>query len=60
MMKISNLTNGSISILVLVFGLVFAVGVGGLVIVAATQYTSSRRTEAFENALTVAQAGAEY
>ena len=59
-MKISNLTNGSISILVLVFGLVFAVGVGGLVIVAATQYTSSRRTEAFENALTVAQAGAEY
>lgn len=51
---------GSISILVLVFGLVFSAAIGGLVLVAATQYTSSTRTEAFERALTIAQSGAEY
>lgn len=51
---------GSISILVLVFGLVFSAAIGGLVLVAATQYTSSQRTEAFEKSLTLAQSGAEY
>ena len=51
---------GSISILVLILGVTFAAAIGGLVIVAATQYTSQARDEAFEKALTVAQAGAEY
>ncbi len=52
--------NGSISIMVLIFGLVFAVAIGGLVLVAATQHNSSLRTEAFEKSLTIAQSGAEY
>ncbi len=52
--------SGSISILVLVFGLVFAAAIGGLVLVTATQYTASTRTEVFEKTLTLAQAGAEY
>ncbi len=51
---------GGISILVLVFGLVISVTVGGLVLVAATQYTAATRSEAFEKSLTIAQAGAEY
>jgi len=51
---------GSISILVLVFGLVFAFGVGGLVLVSLTQYTAATRTETFERALAVAEAGAQY
>ncbi|RJR15449.1 hypothetical protein C4579_02310 [Candidatus Microgenomates bacterium] len=51
---------GSISILVLVFGTVFSVAIGGLVIVSLSQYTAANRTESFERALTVAQAGAEY
>ncbi len=52
--------NGSISILVLLLGLVIVIAVGGLVLFTATQFTSSTRTEAFEKALTVAQSGAEY
>lgn len=52
--------HGSISILVLVFGLMISVAIGGLVLVAATQYVSSTRTEAFEKALTFAESGAEY
>ncbi|MEK7165696.1 MAG: hypothetical protein AAB874_02730, partial [Patescibacteria group bacterium] len=51
---------GSISILVLIFGVVFSVGIGGLVLFTATQYTASTRTEVFERALTMAQSGAEY
>ncbi len=58
--KLSIFTRGSISILVLVFGVVFSVAIGGLVLVAATQYTSSVRIETFEKALTIAQSGAEY
>lgn len=53
-------SNGGISIMVLVFGTVFSAAIGGLVLVSLTQYTSSTRTEVFERALTVAQAGAEY
>lgn len=55
-----RLHEGSITILVLVFGAVFAIAIGGLVLVAATQYTSSVRVETFEKALTIAQSGAEY
>jgi hypothetical protein len=51
---------GSISILVMVFGLMISVAVGGLVIIAATQFTASTRTEIYEKSLTMAQAGAEY
>ena len=51
---------GSISILVLVFGLMFSVAIGGLVTIAAVQYTNANRTDIFEQALTVAQGGAEY
>src|SRR3989338_9682388 len=52
--------HGSISIMVLIFGMVFAVSIGGLVLVSLTQLTSSTRTEVFERALTLAQSGAEY
>ncbi len=58
--KLSIYTQGSVSILVLVFGVVFSIAIGGLVLVAGTQYTSSVRVETFEKALTIAQAGAEY
>lgn len=51
---------GSISLLVMVLGVSVAVTIGGLVLVAATQYTSSIRTDVFERALTIAQSGAEY
>lgn len=51
---------GSISILVLVFGLVFSAAIGSLVLVSLTQYTASTRTEVFEKALSIAQSGAEY
>lgn len=54
------LVAGSISILVLIFGLVFSAAIGGLVLFAATQYTSAVRTDTFERALTIAQSGAEY
>lgn len=51
---------GGISILVLVFGVTFSIAITGLVLLTATQYTSSVRTESFEKALTIAQSGAEY
>jgi len=52
--------SGSISILVLVTGLMFSLTIGGLVTIAGIQYNNSIRTDVFERALTVAQAGAEY
>jgi hypothetical protein len=52
--------SGSVSIFVLVFGVVITIAVSGLVLLAATLFTSSARTESFEKALTVAQSGAEY
>ena len=51
---------GSISILVLVFGMMFTAAIGGLVLVAAVQNNNSNRTDSFERALSIAQAGAEY
>jgi hypothetical protein len=50
----------SISILVLVFGIVFSTAIGGLALVAAIQHNNSVRTERFEQALGVAQSGVEY
>lgn len=58
--KIHTLKRGSISILVLVFGLMFSTAIGGLVMVAAIQQNNAIRTDVYERALTVAQAGAEY
>lgn len=51
---------GGISLLVLILGVSVGVTIGGLVLVAATQYTISVRTDVFERALTIAQSGAEY
>lgn len=51
---------GSISIIVLVFGVTFSLAIAGLVLFTATQYTASLRTETFEKALGIAQAGSEY
>ncbi len=59
-MNIKKYHHGSISILVLVFGLMFSVAIGGLVVVSAVQYTNANRTDVYERALTIAQAGAEY
>lgn len=53
-------TRGTISLIVLILGVTLSIVVGGLVIVAATQYTAATRTEVFERALTIAQSGAEY
>lgn len=51
---------GSVSVFVLVFGVVISVAISGLVLLAAVLYTGSARTENFEKALTIAQSGAEY
>lgn len=51
---------GSISILVLLIGVVSAIAIGGFAVTAGTLYTSSIRTDAYERALSIAQAGAEY
>ena len=53
-------SRGSISLLVLIFGMVFTITIGGLALYAGTQYTSAVRTESYEQALSIAQAGAEY
>jgi hypothetical protein len=54
------LKKGSISILVLVFGVTISAAIGGLVLVAATLFTAATRTESFERALTIAESGAQY
>lgn len=51
---------GSISILVLMSGLTFAAAIGGLVTVTAIQQNNAIRTEIYERALSVAEAGADY
>lgn len=58
--KLLNQCRGSISIIVLVLGVVITVAIGGLVVASTTQYTASARTQSFERALTIAQSGAEY
>ncbi len=52
--------HAGISILVLVLGVVFSIAVGGLALVAAVQHTASIRTERYEQAIGIAQAGVEY
>jgi hypothetical protein len=51
---------GSISILVLVFGVMFSVTIGGLVSLASILWSNSQRTEVHERALSVAEAGVDY
>ncbi|MFC1626650.1 hypothetical protein ACFL1P_00435 [Patescibacteria group bacterium] len=58
--KLHQYQHGGISILVLVFGVVFSISIGGLVSVAGLQQTHETRSEIYEQALTVAQAGVEY
>lgn len=53
-------SRGSISILVLLIGVVTAITIGGLAVTAGTVYTASVRSDAYERALSLAQAGAEY
>ncbi len=59
-MKTLVKSRGSISILVLLIGVVTAITIGGLAVTAGTVYTSSVRSDAYERALSLAQAGAEY
>jgi hypothetical protein len=51
---------GSISILVLVFGIVFSVTIGGLVSLSSLLWSNSQRTEVYERALYIAEAGTDY
>jgi hypothetical protein len=51
---------GSISILVLLFGVVSVILVGGLIVLTATQLTYSSRSHTSEQALNVAEAGINY
>jgi hypothetical protein len=51
---------GSISILVLILGVVFSVTIGGLVIYGSVEYSNSRRAESQAQALSIAEAGANY
>jgi len=59
-MKMTKIYTGSISILVLVFGLMFSIMLGGLVLISAVQYTNSNRSDVYERALSIAQSGTEY
>lgn len=54
------MTRGSISILVLVLGVVFTIAVGGLVTFGATSYDFGRRQESLSKALLAAEAGIQY
>jgi hypothetical protein len=52
--------SGAASILVIVLGITVSIIVSGLVLVAEILYTNTTRTENFEKALAVAEAGAQY
>jgi len=51
---------GSISILVLVMGVVMSITIGGLALFGSVEYTNARRNEAYEKAISVAEAGVYY
>lgn len=55
-----NYVRGSVSLFVLIIGVVIAITIGGLVALAGTQYMVATRTELYGRALGVAEAGAEY
>lgn len=56
----SNNQDGSISVLVLVFGMVASFLLGGLIIFVSAQYTINRRNILRQQALNVAEAGIDY
>ncbi|OGG04944.1 hypothetical protein A2Z33_06645 [Candidatus Gottesmanbacteria bacterium RBG_16_52_11] len=51
---------GGISIFILLFGVITTSLIAGLVIIAASQYTQSLRTESYEKALSIAESGIDY
>jgi hypothetical protein len=51
---------GSISIFVLVMGVVMSLTIGGLALFGSVQYTTSRRGESYQKAVTIAEAGVNY
>lgn len=52
--------HGSISILVLVFGVTFSITIGGMVVLASMLWNNTQRNEIYERALYVAEAGTDY
>lgn len=60
MRNIEKKNTGNISILILVFGLVASVALGGLIILSSTQFSYSQRNVVNEQALSIAEAGVEY
>ncbi len=53
-------SSGNISVFVLVIGVVFSLVIGGLVVFSGVEYTNTRRSESFHNALSIAEAGVNY
>src|SRR5690606_21947328 len=53
-------TSGSISILVLIFGVVFSSIIGGLAAYGAMEHTNVIRSESYQEALHIAEAGLQY
>jgi hypothetical protein len=51
---------GSISLVILLFGVVISVAIGGLVIITSTQFSFVQRNQARETALFIAEAGVQY
>lgn len=51
---------GSISLIILLFGVVISVAIGGLVIITSTQFGYVQRNQARETALYIAEAGIQY
>ncbi len=55
-----KISEGSISILVLLFGFIASIVVGSLAVIASVQYNNSIRLDVYERALNIAQSGVEY
>lgn len=56
----SNAQTGSITLFVLMLGIVFTITVGGIVTVSTLEYTNTNRTQSHEQALNFAEAGINY
>ncbi len=59
-MSITKLQSGGISILVLLFGTIFSITIGGLVLFGVVQNQSVRRNETSQKALSMAEGGINY
>ncbi len=53
-------TRGSISIFVLIMGVIFSITIGGMVMFGSLEYTNSRRSESYGRAVDIAEAGINY